>query len=124
RLRANGSAKKPALQKVANSASANATFSYIRLAIKNNSKRKKLKPNYLSHNQKSKMMKPLKIAIILATTILFASCLKKEEAPKPIVDYGGITDYYIVNKSKLNLNITYKIAPTPIYADSTVMLPA
>lgn len=69
-------------------------------------------------------MKLLKIAIVLIATILFTSCLKTEEPTKPIVDYGGITDYYIVNKSGLNLSVNYKIAPTPIYADSTVILPA
>lgn len=68
-------------------------------------------------------MKLFKITIVLIATILFTSCLKKEESPKPVVDYGGITDYYIVNKSGLNLSVSYKIAPTPIYADSTVILP-
>gem|GEM_PF-6987088 len=69
------------------------------------------------------MMKSLKITTVLMAAILLTSCLKKEEPPKPVVDYGGITDYYIVNKSGLNLNVSYKIATTPIYADSTVMLP-
>ncbi len=69
-------------------------------------------------------MHVIKITIALCATMFLAGCLRREEPPKPVVDYGGITDYYIVNKSGLNLKVTYKIAPTPIYADSTVMLPA
>jgi hypothetical protein len=69
-----------------------------------------------------KRTKSLKTSILLATAIFFVSCLKKEAPPKPIVDYGGITNYFIVNKTGMNLKVTYKISPTPIDKDSTVTL--
>jgi hypothetical protein len=69
-------------------------------------------------------MKFLKITIVLAIAILLVGCLKKEEPPKPVVDYGGITDYYVVNNSGMNLSVTYKIAPSPVVSDSTVILPS
>jgi hypothetical protein len=56
--------------------------------------------------------------------ISLAGCLDNNTEPKPVVDYGGFSEYYIVNQSELDLNATYKIAPTPIDKDSTIVVPA
>lgn len=67
-------------------------------------------------------MKTFKITILLACLISLTGCLDNSSEPGPVIDYGGISDYYIVNQTDIDLNVTFKIRATG--NDSTVAVPA
>lgn len=66
-------------------------------------------------------MKTFKITILLACLISLAGCLDNSTEPEPVIDYGGISDYYIANQTDIDLNVTFKIKGTG--NDSTVTVP-
>ncbi|HLR32002.1 MAG TPA: hypothetical protein VK074_05895 [Fodinibius sp.] len=69
-------------------------------------------------------MNRLKIIFFLACTIVaMVGCLDNTGSdPEPITEPMGISYYYIVNQSGLDLNVTYEIAFSDI--DSTVAVSA
>jgi hypothetical protein len=68
-------------------------------------------------------MKMLKVIFLFIGMISLAGCLDNNTEPKPVTDYGGFTEYYIVNQSGLDLNVAFKPAPTHIDQDSIVAIP-
>lgn len=67
-------------------------------------------------------MKRLNIIFFLACIMIsLAGCITNNNEPKPVIDYGGISDYYIANQSDIGLNVTFKIRATG--NDSTVTVP-
>jgi hypothetical protein len=67
-------------------------------------------------------MKMFKITFLSACIVALVGCLDNNTGTKPVVDPGGITEYYVVNQSGSDLNATYKLAP-PMDVDSTVTVP-
>jgi hypothetical protein len=68
-------------------------------------------------------MKMLKLAFLCICVISLAGCLDNNTESKPVTDYGGFTEYYIVNQTGLNLNATFRPAPTHTDQDSAVAVP-
>jgi len=68
-------------------------------------------------------MKSVALTLLLTCLITLAGCLDNTGSdPDPVVDYGGISDYYIANQSDLDLTLTFKISSTE--NDSMVAVPA
>src|SRR5699024_10770873 len=66
-------------------------------------------------------MKTVKITILFACLVSLVGCLNNNNEPEPVIDYGGISDYYIANQSTTGLNVTFKIRGSGV--DSTAAVP-